>query len=214
MYSKENEVFWKAERRYKILEAGFRLFSEKGIESVTMPDIAEMGGVSRATLYRYYDKKVDVVIDVGSLKWAEYIVSRQNSCPQAVRDQMTGAEQLSWYLDSFLDLYRNHKDILCFNYNFNSYLRNEKLAEERKRSYLDLVDKLGLFFSNVYEKGLADGTIRADMTKESMFSSSFHIMLAAVTRYAVGLLYKSDREKDSENELIMLKEILLSRYTK
>ena len=45
-----------------------------------------------------------------------------------------------------------------------------------------------------------------------MFSGLFHIMLAAVTRYAVGLVYISENSLNPENELIMLKELLLSRY--
>ena len=51
---------WKQEKYRLILEAAFRLFSEKGIEKVTMPEIAAAGSVSRATLFRYFSSKVSV----------------------------------------------------------------------------------------------------------------------------------------------------------
>ena len=76
-----------------------------------------------------------------------------------------------------------------------------------------MVDELSRLFHNVYEKGMRDGTLRKDISEEAMFSSFFHIMLAAVTRYAVGLVYIPEQGSDPESELEMLKEILLSRYT-
>ena len=45
-----------------------------------------------------------------------------------------------------------------------------------------------------------------------MFSGSFHIMLAAVTRYAVGLAVVID--SDPESELVMLADMLMTRFTK
>ena len=42
-----------------------------------------------------------------------------------------------------------------------------------------------------------------------MFSSTFHIMLAAVTRYAVGLVYKGT---NPDSELVLLENALLREY--
>ena len=44
-----------------------------------------------------------------------------------------------------------------------------------------------------------------------MFSVTLHLMLATVTRYAVGLAYNEDT--DAEVELELLKEMLLSKFT-
>ena len=47
-----------------------------------------------------------------------------------------------------------------------------------------------------------------------MFSSIFHIMLAAVTRYAVGLVVVYENSSQPESELVMLEEMMLSRFTR
>ncbi len=133
--------------------------------------------------------------------------------PQERLDKMTGAEYLRFFLDSFLDLYRNHRDILRFNYDFNSFLRYEAGAAEEKQQYLRMVNALGAQFHVVYERGMKDGTLREDISESSMFSSSFHIMLAAATRYAVGLVVVYEDSNDPESELVMLEELLLSRFT-
>ena len=194
------------------MEAGFRLFLEKGIDAVTMPEIAAASGVSRASLYLYYSTKVDLVIAVGAWKWDEYIRSAQASKATERAAATTAAGRMRLYLESFLDLYRNHRDLLCFNYVFNIYLKNVGSTSEQRKTYLDVVENLSVSFHEIYEQGRMDHTIRTDISEEMMFSSSFHIMLAATTRYAVGLVYLPESGTDPENELIMLENLLLSKF--
>ena len=47
-----------------------------------------------------------------------------------------------------------------------------------------------------------------------MFSTTLHLMLAAATRYAIGLVYIPESGFDAEKELEKLKEALLMRYRK
>ena len=204
---------WKLDRERHILESAFRLFSEKGIESVTMPEVAKASGVGRATLYRYFASKLDLVVAIGTWKWNEYIAHHDAFVPLETHESMTGAQYLRFYLDSFLDLYRNHRDILRFNYNFNSYLQHESGTEAQRQPYLQMVGILHERFHRLCERGRRDGTLRDDISETSMFSSSFHIMLAAVTRYAVGLVYVPEEIDVPESELVMLEELLLSRFT-
>lgn len=204
---------WKLAKEQHILETAFRLFSENGIEAVTMPEVAKACGIGRATLYRYFTTKLDLVVAIGTWKWNEYIALHDASVPMEEQARMTGAEYLRFYLDSFLDLYRNHRDILRFNYNFNSYLQHEAEAATQKQPYIQMVDVLHERFHRLCERGRRDGTLRADISETTMFSSSFHIMLAAVTRYAVGLVYVPEEVNGPESELVMLEELLLSRFT-
>ena len=169
--------------------------------------------MSRAAFFLYFPSKLDLVIAIGARKWGEYISANYDRLSPEELERMSGAQHLRWYMDSFLDLYRNHRDILCFNYEFNSFLRSELNSPEQKSAYIQMVDELSRLFHNVYEKGMRDGTLRNDISEEAMFSSSFHIMLAAVTRYAVGLVYIPEQGSDPESELEMLKELLLLRYT-
>ena len=203
---------WKQEKQQRILDAGFKLFSERGIEPVTMPEVAQAGGVGRATLFRYYPSKLELVIAIGAWKWEEYIKERRANVSPEARARMTGAERLRLFMDSFVDLFRNHSDILRFNYNFNSFLHYETTAADRKQPYLKVVENLGEQFHALYQRGIADGTLNAEISEQTMFTSSFHIMLAAATRYAVGLVIV-EKAGDPESELWMLEELLLSRFT-
>ena len=181
----------KQEKYNHILEVGFRMFAENGIEQVTMTELAEAS-------------------DVGN-KWKEYIEWHNSLLSAEEMEKLTGAEYLKFYIDSFLELYRNHKDILRFNYNFNSFLSYQKGTEEQKQPYQKMVDALAAQFHTLYERGRLDGTLNTDSPEHTMFSSIFHIMLAAVTRYAMGLAIVN--ESDPESELVMLADMMLTRFT-
>ena len=213
MRGKEKDIAQIAEKRKRIMEIGFRLFAEKGFDAVTMPQIAEASGVSRGSLYQYFSSKPELVVAIATWKWAEYIAGYNAALPKEDLEQMTGAARLRRFLDAFLDLYRNHKDILRYNYIFNIYFNQEAGAREQKRPYVHVVDRLGTQFHKLYERGMRDGTLNPAYTEQTMLSSSFHIMLAAVTRYAVGLVVVYENGSDPENELVLLEEMILSTFT-
>lgn len=203
---------WKQEKYDHFLEKGFKLFADKGIEQVTMQEIAEASEVGRATMFRYFPTKTELVVAIGTWKWKEYIEWHNSLLTAEEMEKLTGAEYLKFFIDSFLELYRNQKDILRFNYNFNSFLAYQKGTSEQKLPYTQMTDALGVQFHELYERGRRDGTINTDIPEPTMFSGIFHIMLAAVTRYAVGLVVVN--ESDPEQELVMLAEMMITKFTR
>lgn len=204
---------WKIAKEHRMLETAYQLFCKKGIEAATMPEIAQVSGVGRATLYRYFPTKLDLVVTIGTWKWQEYIEAYRTPVSAEQIAAMSGAEYLRFYLDSFIELYRSHSDILRFNYEFNSFLRLNAGTAEQRQPYMKMIERLGAEFHELYRRGIDDGTLNAEITEESMFSASFHIMLAAATRYAVGLVYVMEGANPAQ-ELIMLEELLLSRFVR
>ena len=212
MRNKEKDEAAKAARRQRAMQVAFELFAAEGIDPVTMPRIAEASGVARPSLYRYFSTKVDLVIAIYTWKWDEYIGERDSARGPDGFAGMSAAEQLAWYLDSFVDLYRSHADVLRFNYFLNPYLQREGVTPEQRQAYLAVAAAIRASFHELYEKALQDGTLRRDLPEEFLFSSSFHIMLAAATRYAAGLVYLPDGGTEPEEELVFLRDALLRRY--
>jgi len=199
-------------RREAMLREGFRLFSKKGIEPVTMQEVANACGVGIATLYRYYNAKPLLVVDIATKKWEEF--AEFVNLEQTRRDvkSMNAAENLEFYLDFYTELYKNHKDMLRFNQNFNNYVMHEGISAEQLAPYLQAIGNFAAKFHGIYEKGKKDGTIRTDLSEEKMFASTSHIMLAVAVRYAQGLLYASETEEDRTEEYELLKRMILREY--
>ena len=209
--TKKDEIEMSA-RREAMLREGFRLFAERGIEPVSMQEVANACKVGVATLYRYYNTKLALVIAIGTRQWQDYAEYARGVWESRSTKGFTAAQHLSFYLDFYVDLYRNHKDLLCFNQNFNNYVQHEGATAEQLRPYLAAAGSLGGFVRKIFEKGRLDGTIRTDIPAEKIFVSTSHIMLAVAVRYAQGLLLSAEDEVDRSEEFELLKHALLREY--
>lgn len=148
------------------------------------------------------------MLAISTWAWERYL-------DQAVRQidtsKVTAAQEYAFFLDTFLDLYRNHRDLLRFNQFFNVYVQNEEIPPEAMQPYLKVLDFLETRFAAIYERAKTDHTLRTDIPIKEILLASTHLMLAAVTRYAVGLVYEGGL--DPEKELILQRNMLLREFT-
>ena len=207
----EKDAAEMALKNQRILANGFRIFSQQTIDKVKMTDISEAAGIAISSLYRYYSTKQKLATAISAWVWGNYTNSARIDPAQEV--DMTAAEEFDYFLESFLDLYRNHKDILRFNQFYNVYIQSEGISEEEKQPFTDVINALERWFETVYRKGQRDGTLRTELPEKQLFSATLHLMLAAVTRYAVGLLYEPEGAADPTSELILLKEMIKQKFT-
>ena len=212
MRNSETEEKMIEQRRERMLNEGFRIFAERGIEAVSMQEVAAACGLGIATLSRYFNTKLAFVIAIGTKKWEEYFREINADYARRGGELMTAAEDLDFYLGSYILLYREHPDILRFNQNFNNYLAHTDAAPEQLQDYLRVIETYREAFERLYKKGIQDGTIRTDVPETEMLSTTIHLMLAAVTRYAVGLVYQPPDGFDAERELETLKNMLWREY--
>ena len=203
----EKDAVEMAAKNQRILEKGFVLFAGRGIDNVTMSDVAKAAGIGIASLYRYYSTKLELVLAIGTWAWKNYLAEQLEGINSDEQTMKNAAENVDYFLEAFLDLYRNHKDLLRFNQFFNVYMQSEHVPEEKIHLYNAVIHSLEERFARVYRQGQEDGTLRNDLTEEEAFSTIIHLMLATVTRYAVGLVYLN-RHTDAEKELKIQKELL------
>lgn len=202
-----------AARRQKILETGFKLFSQKTIPAVTMNSVADACGIGVATLYRYYRTKPALVLAIATWLWEDYAKETIQIVHETEKNFRCTADRYAFFIDTFIDLFRNHKEMLRFNQLFNIYVRSEKIPPSMMKSYTAMIDAMSSRFKEAIMKGKEDGTIRSDVTEQALFSTTLHLMLATTTRYAFGLVYTPEGGVEAERELHLLKRMLLSEFT-
>lgn len=205
----EKDAVEMAAKNQRILENGFRIFSENTIEKVTMGDVAKAAGIGIASLYRYYSTKPKLVMAISTWAWSAYAEAHMRREDALDRPDITAAEVFEGYLDAFIDLYQNHRDLLRFTQFFNIYLMSEAIPEDEQGPFMAMIGGLEARFGRIYRMAQRDGTLRTDMQEKQMFSSTLHLMLAVVTRYAVGLFYENG---NAGQELLMQKEMLMARF--
>ena len=212
MRDKEKDAAQMAIKRRDFLEKAYELFTKKNIESVSMIEVARECGYGTMTLYRYFSTKPKLVVAVATWIWGQTIRENQAHRPNVDFESMTALGIFEFYLDSFIELYRHKRDLLRFNQFFNIYIQSERIDPEVMKPYRDIIEGLKPEFHVLYARAEQDHTLRTDESEEEMFSTTLHLMLAAATRYAIGLAYIPESGFDAEKELEKLKEARLMRY--
>ena len=198
--------------RIKILRTGYRLFVKRTIDGVSLDEVAKASRIGVATLYRYFGSKTDLVIEIFVWKWKTFgdaYIQENETDPGK-----TAARRFAVYLDLFTDLYRNNRDFLRFNQFFNVYMQGVKAKQKQTDPYLTLINGFADHFRKLWEQGEKEGSLRTEIPWQKAFSATMHIMLAAATRYAVGLMYQPEEGGEPEEELTMLRDLLYTKYVK
>lgn len=198
------------ERKDLILDTAFRIYVEKKIEPVSMGEIAEAVGIGRATLFRYYPTKPDLVIAVCTKVWKEYLDKLDQTRPISSIGEIPAIGRLTFTLDSYIEMYRNHKDLLCFNDNFNHYVSHEGCSSKRLEEFHAALYSVDTRLHMMYEKAKEDRTFRTDIPEEEFMRVTVHTMMTVCAYYAGGFLWGSEKNRDYTPELLMLKEMILS----
>src|SRR4026209_2475406 len=76
--------------RERILATAYELFSRRGIRAVGIDEVIERAGVAKATLYRHFPSKDDLVLaflerreQLWTREWVEVEARRRGSTPEA-----------------------------------------------------------------------------------------------------------------------------------
>ena len=125
---------------------------------------------------------------------------------------MNAVEELEFFLDCFIDLYRDHKDLLRYNRNFDTFIKHEGATAEQMAPYNEAVNAFADKFHAVYRKAQEDGTLRIDVSEQALFTNTMYIMLSVAGKYAEGLIYPPEDERDLTEELSTLKQMILNYY--
>ncbi|HKG66273.1 MAG TPA: helix-turn-helix domain-containing protein, partial [Solirubrobacteraceae bacterium] len=100
-----------ARNRLRILEAAARLVDERGIEHVSMEDVACTAGVGTGTLYRRFGDRAGLALALLEEDTREF----QNGLiagPAPLGPGAPPAERLRAFGEGYLDLLERHSDLL------------------------------------------------------------------------------------------------------
>ena len=97
---------------------------EWGTEKSSMKDNRRKA-IINAAVFRYYPNKLELVIAVCAAKWKEYLDALDAKRPLESIGDIPAIDRFIFTLDSYIDMYRHHKDLLQYNDNFNHYVTHE-----------------------------------------------------------------------------------------
>jgi AcrR family transcriptional regulator len=169
---RENQREW-------ILEVAEDLFIQKGIEQVTIGDIAAASRLTRATIYKYFPNKEQMAQEIFKSVTKGW---RDRNEREVWGFQGTGYARLEKFITSFFEyLFQNSRET-SFVAELNYLYAKEWSAEMFANTMLDNLREDRQFVLESIQQGLADGSLRTDIDPELMLAAFFNFMSGMLSR--------------------------------
>lgn len=190
-------------RMQKIVRIAFQLFCERGIEHVSLVDIAKAANVGETTIYRYFKNKARLVVSTMEVLWGEIgdILNNQADSTEGYAE-LTGFEQLKVRLHSYKKLYLVYKDYVLFSYDAKMFLLRHQV-KMTIRQYDGLIGAIKAPCIKALEKGKEDGSINVAADSEDLFYAIWGTIRGYVVKVVVyGELYGKESPWEKRYDLM------------
>ncbi|MBN1571289.1 MAG: TetR/AcrR family transcriptional regulator [Acidobacteria bacterium] len=183
--SKSVYVAHRKNQREKILEVAKQIFIERGIEPVTIADIATSSRLTRATIYKYFANRKEIAFEIFKIiisGWHERDKSEVWSHPG------TGYQRLERSLNSFCDDLLQFPEETRFVAEFNRLFAKEVLHVLRQ----SLGEDSDLVIQCL-RQGVADGSLQAELNPNLVMAVIYNLNASLLGR--LGQMVKSEEEE-------------------
>jgi AcrR family transcriptional regulator len=166
-------------QRERILEVAEELFTERGIEQVTIGDLAAASRLTRATIYRYFANKEEMAMEIFKTVTRGWV---ERDARDVWPAGGTGYELVERFVTThFAHLFENPHEarfIAEFNHLYAKHLSTRTAI----RLFAETLGEERLFLLHAIESGRADGSLRADMDPELILASIFNFNSGMMSR--------------------------------
>ena len=198
----------RAIRRDHVLRTAARLFLAQGIEPVKMTDIAEAANVGVASVYRYFETKNNLAIQVGTALWQSFNVAFTRVVKKAATVN-TGLEGMRVLFEQYLTIFKRNPEALSFLDELDRIILSGDVDSRLVDAYDREIASYYPPFLEAFEQGCADGSIREEIDFPLYYRTVSHSLISEAQRLVRGEVLKSDDYSHAERELSCLVDMAL-----
>ena len=197
-------------RKTQLIEAGFELFARYGIESVSLSAVAKKADVAASTMYKYFQNKASLAVAISARIWSDVWTTSREQQGADTLAQMGPYQLFELYANTIIGLYLERPQILRYSANYKTYIRRENVPEGMLGEHLDPLRPIAELFLGSCKAAATGTPVRTDVSPEKMFSFLALTMLTMAERYAQGLVWTEVPEGAHADDLVQLKNLLLT----
>lgn len=187
----------------KIIASAADLFVAGTISGTSIRDIANAAGCGEATIYRHYKTKDQLAVQA-----AELIAGQMQERYFIYDPALNGGERVRAFFEAYEKIYHINPGYYRFLFELDSMFLSKASAETK--SYENTVDAFYHIFSDAYDQGLREGSVRAVENVELFYYSSAHALLSLCKTLAVSATpFSHDKLIRPETEIHTLTELIL-----
>ncbi|HMN61533.1 MAG TPA: TetR/AcrR family transcriptional regulator [Anaerolinea sp.] len=165
-------------QREHILEVAEHLLVERGIDMVSLSDIARVARITRNTLYEYFPNKQEIVWAIFQ-KFME--AGREGLKEELEQFQGSGFQRIENFMLRFVDLRMSDTTHLRFIVEFNTLYAREGNPARVRQMWGAGYDLL----AEMFRQGVADGSLRADLDPELLSAAMMNLLSGMNSRFAL-----------------------------
>lgn len=145
------------ERQQQIIDTSLELISEKGIQGLTIKNLAGKVGITEAAIYRHYESKVQILIhildtfEVGS----KNVFEKQN---------LTPIERVEHIFNIHFNMFAKNPALAAVVFS-EELFRNEEVLKNKVKNIINDNNK---HVTRVLKEGQNAGTVRNDLPAEHL----------------------------------------------
>lgn len=193
-----NESRFKTKQRNYILNTAYRLFVEKGIENVTMQEIALVCDIERRSLYNYYNDKDQLAFDI-----AKCFFSAIEEI-SAIKDRTfeNKFEEIKALVYAFYEFAIHDPDAIKFSLHYDHYFGHREEYTSYFKTALD-----NILHINLIKEGIKDGSINPSFKGNE--TNICFVIQGAMLSFAQRAIFKTT-PKEAKVNLKLLLDVFLN----
>lgn len=149
----------KANIQARVVQCALQLFRERGVDATTMEAVAEVAGITKRTLYRYFPNKEAIA----NAYWLGNVREKVAMLPellQAYPDTRTRLTAI--FLDASVG-FRSDTELARMHFSYQFQQLGRQLEDKA-----ELASDFTTFLSAVMQQGQASGDVRLDISAEQL----------------------------------------------
>jgi len=169
------------ERRTLILAKAKELILEKGIDALSMQEIADAAELSKATLYLYFQSKEEIlarILEESARAFEGYVSAR-------ISPDSSGLDAIRTLWTSYIDLYGESHEVFVLS-GISRYIDPNFLLDlGRTGSEIENpASRMLNLISSLLERGIADGTLKTEIKPQKLARTMILITTAIIDTVA------------------------------
>ena len=186
-----------------IVDIATDLFICRSIQDVTIRDIAITAQVGEATIYRYFGKKQDLVVQ-SAMKLQQAV----NADFFKLEKGKTGFEKVQIFYQSYLDIFNAHPEFYKFINEFDAFMGGDD--SNVIDPYESVIGQYEKVYMAAYNEGLKDGSIKEQKDVRVFYFSTTHSLLELCKKLSIRkAVLNQDKTEGKSAEVQCLIDIIL-----
>jgi len=148
------------ERQQQIIEESINIIDEKGIQGLTIKNLAKAIGITEPGIYRHFESKTEILLSIlNNFKEMAVMLSEMMETYEA-----TAIEKISFMFSKMLELFSETPSMVSVIFS-EEIFKNEEVL---KNKIVEILNLHAQTLENIIAKGQSEKNIRKDVDEKSL----------------------------------------------